>query len=308
MTTCIASIYRSADRGLAGIVGHHRRGGENPSDGVRLSAGVQSLPSFAGEWVDGSGLTTGLVKRRQWVRAKRLTGETMRERKNQTNPLSWCPPLQARKPGIVAIECDPFAAGFDGQGGKPGIRNEVTPCICLNAQTIENNPMVFAGLNDQAMGLIHNDAAKSKCLVKAARHGEYSRVCRDANHSAKDLRCHAETGFTVDHAVEPRPADLVFGRVHSKGMHKNVDVGENHGAFMTSSRSTLRFRSTPGKTPPEALETGNKTLLRPLAFGSAKMRVNPSSTSDVKVRPSSAARFLARFNRSSRILMVVLMH
>ena len=78
---------------------------------------------------------------------------------------------------------------------------------------------------------------------------------------------------------------------------------------MTSSRSLDRFRSTPGRTPPEALDTGSSTRFRRCALvGFATISTRASSISEVKVRPSSAARFLARIRRSSFILMVVLTH
>jgi len=83
---------------------------------------------------------------------------------------------------------------------------------------------------------------------------------------------------------------------------------KDHGSFMASSKSLDRLRSIPGRTPPEALDTGNSTRPRRLAFGLATTSARASSISDVKVRPSSAARFLARCRRSSFILMVVLMH
>ncbi len=77
---------------------------------------------------------------------------------------------------------------------------------------------------------------------------------------------------------------------------------------MTSSNSRDRLRSIPGNTPPDARDTGNFTRLRGLAFGSLRITVSPSSISEVKVRPSFVARFLARFRRSSLILTVVLIH
>ena len=73
-------------------------------------------------------------------------------------------------------------------------------------------------------------------------------------------------------------------------MQENVNVGVYHGEFMTSSRSQERFRSIPRRTPPMALNTGNSIRLRRLAFALERMSIKPSSTSDVRGRPSSAAR------------------
>ena len=91
-------------------------------------------------------------------------------------------------------------------------------------------------------------------------------------------------------------------------MNEDVDIGEDHGSFMVSSRSLDRSRSIPGRTPPVALDTGRSTRPRRAGFGLATTRSRASSISEVKVRPSSAARFLARRMSSSFILMVVLMH
>ncbi len=100
----------------------------------------------------------------------------------------------------------------------------------------------------------------------------------------------------------------MVGGIRSEGVDEDVGVEKDQGVFMTSSKSLDRLRSIPGRTPPEAFDTGNSTRSRLLAFGLARMSVRPSSISDVKVRPSSAARFLARRRRSSFILTVVLMH
>ncbi len=89
---------------------------------------------------------------------------------------------------------------------------------------------------------------------------------------------------------------------------KDVDIGKDPGAFMTSSSSPERLRSIPGRMPSVAFDTGNSTRFRRLVFGFDRISANPSSTSDVRVRPSSAACILARFKRSSFILIVVLIH
>jgi hypothetical protein len=91
-------------------------------------------------------------------------------------------------------------------------------------------------------------------------------------------------------------------------MHKNVDVRKDHDLSMTSSNSQDRLRSIPGSTPPEALDVGNCTCSDRLPLASARMTAKPSSTREVKVRPSCAARFLARLRSSSFILTVVLIH
>jgi hypothetical protein len=100
----------------------------------------------------------------------------------------------------------------------------------------------------------------------------------------------------------------MLGGIGTERVYKDVDIRKDHGAFMTSSKSLDRFRSTPGRTPPDALGTGNSIRFRRLVLGFDRTSASPSSTSDVRVRPSSAACFLARFHKSSFILIVVLMH
>lgn len=77
---------------------------------------------------------------------------------------------------------------------------------------------------------------------------------------------------------------------------------------MTSSSSQDRLRSTPGTTPPEALDTGNCTFSDRLLLASARITAKPSFTREVKVRRSCAARFFARFGTGSFILTVGLIH
>src|SRR5262245_61154005 len=94
--------------------------------------------------------------------------------------------------------------------------------------------------------------------------------------------------------------------IRSEGVNQNIDIRENHRFSIRSSRSLDRFRSTPGSVPPDALEIGNFTRVRLAAFESASTTFSPSSISEVKVRPSSAAFFLARRSKSSGSRIVVL--
>src|ERR1043166_2541032 len=98
---------------------------------------------------------------------------------------------------------------------------------------------------------------------------------------------------------------MVIGRVRSKGMNENVDVRQDHRFSKRSSRSLDRLRSTPGNVPPVDFEIGNRTRVRHRVLDSAKTVFKPSSTSDVSVRPCSAAFFLALRNKSSESRIVV---
>src|SRR5689334_12791674 len=94
--------------------------------------------------------------------------------------------------------------------------------------------------------------------------------------------------------------------VRTKRVYKDVHVGQNHSPCIRSSRSLELFKSTPGNVPPEAVEMGNCTRDRRVGLGSVSTAFNPSSNSDVRVRPCSAALFFARRSKSPESLTVVL--
>ena len=91
-------------------------------------------------------------------------------------------------------------------------------------------------------------------------------------------------------------------------VNENVDVGKDQRPAIRSSSSMDRFRSTPGRVPPDAFEIGKCTRECWARCGSARIILSPSSISEVKVRPFSAAFFLALRSRSSESRIVVLMH
>ena len=91
-------------------------------------------------------------------------------------------------------------------------------------------------------------------------------------------------------------------------VNENVDVGKDQRAAIRSSSSPDRFRSTPGRVPPEAFEIGKCTRECWARCGSARIILSPSSIREVNVRPFSAALFLALRSRSSESRTVVLMH
>ncbi len=115
-------------------------------------------------------------------------------------------------------------------------------------------------------------------------------------------------GLAVNYPIQPSPACFVVGGIGPESVHKNIDVREYHGLLVTSSKSHDRLRSTPGRTPPVALDTGKWTRFDEPGLRSARISAKPSSMRDVSVRPSSNALFLARFKSSSFILTVVLIH
>jgi hypothetical protein len=206
------------------------------------------------------------------------------------------------------VECDPLAAGLDGQCRKPCVGHQVATGIRFDAKAIENLPVPLARLNNHAMGLIKQDVAESKHLIQTARHCKNLGVGSYADHTAQNLWRHTVTGIAINDTIEPSAVCQMFWGIGAKRVHKDVDIGKDHGAFIASSNSLERLRSIPGRTPPVALDTGNSIRFRRLVFGFDRMSAKASSTSEVRVRPSSAACFFARFNKSSFILIVVLMH
>ena len=91
-------------------------------------------------------------------------------------------------------------------------------------------------------------------------------------------------------------------------VNEHVDVGKDQRPAIRSSSSLDRFRSTPGRVPPDAFEIGKCTRECWARCGSARIILSPSSISEVNVCPFSAAFFLALRSRSSESRIVVLMH
>jgi len=217
-------------------------------------------------------------------------------------------PTKLRESSIIAIECDPLTAGLNSQCRKPCVWDQIAASVCFDAKPRENLPVTLARLNDYTMRLTKQDVAEPQYLIQTARLHKNLGVSGDSDHTAEHLRSHAVACFAVNHSIEPRAAIVMGWRIGPEGMHKNVDVRKYHDLSMTSSSSQDRLRSTPGSTPPEALETGNCTCPDRLPLAPARMTAKPSSTREVKVRPSCAARFLACLRSSSFILTVVLIH
>lgn len=147
--------------------------------------------------------------------------------------------------------------------------------------------MPLAGLNNNAMRLFKQDLTEAQHLVKAAGLCKHLRVGRDTDYAAKDLRRNAIPRIAIDDAIQPRVARLVAKGVSPKCMNEDVDVRKDHESSMTSSRALELLRSTSGRTPPEAFDTGSFTCLRRAAFGLASTSDRPSSIRDVSVRPQA---------------------
>jgi hypothetical protein len=160
--------------------------------------------------------------------------------------------------------------------------------------------------DQDALWLSHQKVAEFDRFSETAGLGENFGVSSYPDHPTQYLWRHAKARVAVHHFIQPTPAKEMVGRIGPKGVNEDIHVGQDHRLSMMSSRSLDLFRSIPGNVPPEAAETGNRTGLRDMGFGSASTISSPSSISDVNVRPCSAARFLAFRSKVSGSLMVVL--
>jgi hypothetical protein len=161
-------------------------------------------------------------------------------------------------------------------------------------------------MDENAMGLSHNRFAKSDDFAETVGLGENSGVGCNPDDPAQDLRRDPVARVTVDDFVQPTATEIVVAGIRSESVNEYIDIREDHRSSIRSSRSLDRFRSTPGSVPPDALEIGNRTRVRLSGFGSASTVFKPSSTNEVRVRPSSAAFFLALRSKSSESRIVVL--
>ncbi len=166
--------------------------------------------------------------------------------------------------------------------------------------------MLLSGSNQDTMRLIHQQFAKADYFIEPARLGENPGMSCDTDDSAQHLGRHPVARVPIDDVFQPSSAERVITGVATESVYEHIDVGKDHAKSIRSSRSADRLRSTPGNVPPEALEIGKCTRFRVARLGSASTAFRPSSTREVRVRPFSAALFLALRRRSPESRMVVL--
>jgi hypothetical protein len=215
-------------------------------------------------------------------------------------------PVEPFKACVVSIQGYPFATRFNCQGSKPGVRHKVAPSVSIQTEASEDVPVTVAWLDSETNRLLEEEAAEVYDLIQGAGLSEDSRMSRDADYITQYLRRDSVTGVSIDNAFKPGPTESMIIGVLAESVYEDIDVWKNHGLDISSSRSLDRLRSIPGKTPPVAFETGSWMLLLRRVSGAERTTRRPSSISEVSVRPSSAARFLARLSRLSRSLTVVL--
>jgi hypothetical protein len=154
------------------------------------------------------------------------------------------------------------------------------------------------------MRLINQKFAKIQNLCTFTRTGKNTGVSRCTKQAAQHLRRDPVARTSINDFRQPLVTRCVVNGIGAEGVHQHIDVGKNHRSSIRSSRSPLRLRSTPGSVPPRIFEIGSFTRIRREDFELASTIFNPSSKSEVRVRPSSAA-FLFALRRSSSDNLIV---
>ena len=95
--------------------------------------------------------------------------------------------MQAREASEITISGDPLAPVLDGQGGKPGILNEIARGSRPPAQIDKDGPVTWPGLNELAMLLFEEIGAELQCFLAFARLLENTAVGGDAHQRAEHL-------------------------------------------------------------------------------------------------------------------------
>jgi hypothetical protein len=185
-------------------------------------------------------------------------------------------PSQPRKPRIVSVERNPLGAGFDRERCIPGIWHQISRGVRFPTKSRKDRPMPWPRFDEHTVGRFHQHLAKSNAFGKAARSDEYFWVGYDADYPAQHLPGNTVARVSMDNRVQPTPAKGVLARIGPKRMNKNIDVRKDQRFDIRSSRSLERFRSTPGKVPPDTFETGRRKRARGAERGSARTAFSPS--------------------------------
>ncbi len=214
-------------------------------------------------------------------------------------------PLESR---VVAIRGNPLAAGFDGQGGKPGVLRDVSRGLGILAQGLENRPVTLAGHNHRREGLFEDNATKLESVIQGAGTGKNPSMGTNADDAGEHLRCDAVSRWPIDLRFQPCLVSRMILGVRAKGVDQYIDVAQDQSRLsIRSRRLALSLKSTPGRTPPPAWHSGRATAVcRGRVRGWRSASRSPCSMSDVSVMPRRAASCRARSMRASSRRTVVL--
>ncbi len=154
--------------------------------------------------------------------------------------------------------------------------------------------MTLTGDNSDSVRLFHQSASEHECVRGLAWTGKNSRVRNDSNDASQDLRRDTVSLRRIHHGLQPCTIPRMIGGIVSEGVYQYVNVREDHGRpSMRSSSVAESSRSTPGTTPPPAVQMGSFTGGRFVALGRRASAIRrPCSINAVRVvRRRAASRF-----------------
>ena len=108
-------------------------------------------------------------------------------------------PAQAWEPAVVAVRCDPLAAGLNRYRRQIGVGDEVTLGARLSAEADKNVPMPFPGGYPDIVWLCAKLGNSVQSLLEwrgsledfGKRHNSYEPRKDEIGHPERSVRCHA---------------------------------------------------------------------------------------------------------------------
>src|SRR5947207_458291 len=105
----------------------------------------------------------------------------------RSGPLNL-PPAKPGKPREITVRCDPFAVAFDRERRIPSILNQIPFALGLMAQSQEDLPMRWPGLNDLGIRIAKQNICECGGLGPGTLSFVNFRVCGNAHYARKHLR------------------------------------------------------------------------------------------------------------------------
>ncbi len=156
-------------------------------------------------------------------------------------------PAEAGESGEIPIRRDPLASVLDCKRGEPGIGNEIPLGTRFIAKSPEDRPMPWTRPNRDPIGASPEGIREFESFKRWTRGIPHSRMSDDAQKSADNEITQPEGRLAVYDFIEPVTVSRVVGCIFPKGVHEDVDIGENHRrSFIKSSKAAESSMSTPG--------------------------------------------------------------
>lgn len=95
-------------------------------------------------------------------------------------------PVKIFKSGVISIGCDPFASGFDRQGGQVGVGYHISLSPGLTAEALKNFPVTVTASDVNAVGAFSQLGRKCKGFIKRAWFVKYARMGDDTKKTAQN--------------------------------------------------------------------------------------------------------------------------